>query len=142
MTYINEQGGIWLLPLMTLAITLWKWCPQRELMIQAGIENTVVGFEPRRPFTINLWQPFHTFFEVEFRHCGALTTSNFLQTGQLICSQSTYLGRVIRGGGIDNRRLCTRLEPTRQLLCQSSMKINLALSGQDHSGSASAIDFR
>ncbi|KAG0732219.1 hypothetical protein G6F66_014694 [Rhizopus arrhizus] len=59
LAYINKQGGTRSLPLLNLAIEVWNWCLERNIIIQAqhiqGIHNRVADFESRRQFQKNQW---------------------------------------------------------------------------------------
>lgn len=81
LSYINKQGGTRSLELMNLATTLWKWCLQNNLSIQAqhipGVHNVVADQESRRTFTKNTWQVLPSVFDAIQRQWGPCSVDLF-----------------------------------------------------------------
>ena len=58
--YLNNKGGTHSVPLMSLALEIWTWCLQRNILISAqhvpGKENTIADLESRTFLDSTDWQ--------------------------------------------------------------------------------------
>ena len=58
--YLNNKGGTLSVPLMSLALEIWTWCLQRNILISAqhvpGKENTIADLESRTFLDSTDWQ--------------------------------------------------------------------------------------
>ena len=58
--YLNNKGGTHSVPLMSLALEIWTWCLQRNVLISAqhvpGKENTIADLESRTFLDSTDWQ--------------------------------------------------------------------------------------
>ena len=72
--YLNNKGGTHSVPLMSLALEIWTWCLQRNVLISAqhvpGKENTIADLESRTFLDSTDWQLDPTVISAFLTNCN------------------------------------------------------------------------